>query len=439
MIAYSALQAGEIDVYPEYTGTIVQAILKRTENLAWNDLRDQLDKTQGLLLLKPFGFNNTYALALRGNHPHEGDFNKISDLSAHQDLKAVFSHEFIKRSDGWRALEKVYSLRMEVNGLEHNLAYDALAAGHADVMDVYTTDAKIEKAGLKVLEDDKSFFPLYLAAPLARKGLPEGVRLTLESLGGLVDESTMIKLNAQAELGHLSFAEIAQQFLMEKGLIRESRQVSGRWDLALLMRRTGRHLSLTFLAMFLAAFVSIPLGVLLFRLPSLWARPVLVGAGLLQTIPSIALLAFMIPIFGIGVKPAVIGLFLYSLLPILRNTYSALSSINPQLRLVARGIGLYPLEILRLVEMPLALPVILTGLRTAAVINVGTATLAAFIGAGGLGEPIVTGLALNDPGVILQGAIPAALLAVAVELFFDILEKLTNQKYGQIEAGPVAK
>ncbi|MCB0384916.1 MAG: ABC transporter permease subunit, partial [Bdellovibrionales bacterium] len=431
MIAFGALEAGGIDVYPEYTGTIVQAIFKQTGSLKLEEIESELGEKYRLSILRPFGFNNTYALALRGNHPLADLLENISDLARYSQINAVFTHEFIKRNDGWKALKEAYSLNLKIKGLEHNLAYDALAAAEGDLMDVYTTDAKIGKSNLKVLKDDKGFFPLYLAVPLVRADLPREAREVLMGLGGIIDEKTMIQLNAQAEIGKMSFPEIAQKFLVERGLAKGQREVAGRWDLTLLMRRAGQHLSLTFAAMFLAALVSIPLGIILFRLSPLWARPILVAAGLLQTIPSIALLAFMIPLFGIGVKPAVVGLFLYSLLPILRNTYSALSSINPQLRLVARGIGLYPFEVLRLIELPLALPVILTGLRTAAVINVGTATLAAFIGAGGLGEPIVTGLALNDPEIILQGAIPAALLAVVVELFFDYLEKMTNKKYGQ--------
>jgi osmoprotectant transport system permease protein len=150
---------------------------------------------------------------------------------------------------------------------------------------------------------------------------------------------------------------------------------------------------------------------------------VLYGAGLLQTIPSIALLALMIPLFGIGWMPAIVALFLYSLLPILRNTITALLTVDPLLRRVAVGMGLTPLQQVRWLLLPMALPTILAGVRTAAVISIGTATLAAFVGAGGLGEPIVTGLSLNDPRLILQGAVPAALLALATELAFELLER----------------
>ena len=178
-----------------------------------------------------------------------------------------------------------------------------------------------------------------------------------------------------------------------------------------LLRCTLTHLKLTFLSLLAGMAVAIPLAVVVYRLRTV-SRAVMYCAGVLQTIPSIALLAFMIPLFGIGAKPAIAALFLYALLPILRNTAAALFSIDPVLRKVSVGMGLTAWQRLRYIDLPLAAPTILAGIKTAAIINIGTATLAAFIGAGGLGEPIVTGLALNDVGLILQGAVPAALLAV---------------------------
>ena len=177
-----------------------------------------------------------------------------------------------------------------------------------------------------------------------------------------------------------------------------------------------QHLQLTFLSVVLAALVAVPVGVLIHRRPGL-AGPVLGLAGMLQTVPSIALLACLITVPGLGLGPrsAVVALFLYALLPILRNTYTGLVQIEPQLREAAVGQGLTDLQLLWHLELPLALPTIFAGLRTSAVINVGVATLAAFVGAGGLGDPIVTGLQLNDTGLILTGAVPAALLALIVD------------------------
>ena len=189
-----------------------------------------------------------------------------------------------------------------------------------------------------------------------------------------------------------------------------------------LARNTSRHLQLTGLALLFAALVGVLTGVLV-HLSRPASRVVLYLAGLLQTIPSIALLALMIPLLGVGFTPAVVALFLYSLLPILRSTIIALVTIDPLLRRVADAMGLTRAQQFRHVLFPLALPHVLAGLKTAAVISIGTATLAAFIGAGGLGEPIVTGLALNDTRLILQGAIPAAILALLTEFFFELVER----------------
>ena len=180
------------------------------------------------------------------------------------------------------------------------------------------------------------------------------------------------------------------------------------------------------MAVLFATLIAVPIASFISNKPRL-AQPVLTFSGLLQTIPSIALLTFMIPFVGIGFKPALLGLFVYSLLPIIRNTYTAMNSIDPRIITSARGIGLYPLEIFCSIKLPLSLPMILAGIRTATILNIGTATLAAFIGAGGLGEPIVTGLALNDTSIILEGAVPAALLAIVIDFLFGKLEKTFNK------------
>jgi osmoprotectant transport system permease protein len=197
-----------------------------------------------------------------------------------------------------------------------------------------------------------------------------------------------------------------------------------------IFKKTLEHIKLTFIALIIALLAAIPLGILLYIYSSV-SKPVLYFAGLLQTIPSIALLAVMIPIFGIGIVPAVVALFLYALLPILRNTAAGLFSVDPLIRKVATGMGLTTWQKLRYIEFPLALPTIFAGIKTAAVINIGTATLAAFIGAGGLGEFIVTGLALNNTELILKGAIPAALLAIFTEFVFELIERLYVPKHLQ--------
>src|SRR5690606_23395873 len=175
-----------------------------------------------------------------------------------------------------------------------------------------------------------------------------------------------------------------------------------------LVRLTLRHLLLVSIALGAAIAVAVPLGVLLERTPRA-AETAVRSVGLLQVVPSIALLAFMIPLFGIGVVPALVALFLYTLYPIVRNTYTGVRDADPEAVAAAEALGMTPAQRLRHVRLPLATPTIMAGIRTAAVIAVGTATLAAFIGAGGLGDPIVAGLALSDARMILSGAIPAAL------------------------------
>ncbi|MCB0579126.1 MAG: ABC transporter permease, partial [Phaeodactylibacter sp.] len=178
-----------------------------------------------------------------------------------------------------------------------------------------------------------------------------------------------------------------------------------------LLEQVLEHIGLTFISLLLAALVAVPLGIFITRRQKL-AGSLLGLAGILQTVPSIALLGFLIPILGIGVKPAIVALFFYALLPILRNTYTGIQEVDASVKEAALGIGLSKGQMLQLVELPLALPVIFAGLRTATVINVGVATLAAYIGAGGLGEFIFGGIALNNTTMILAGALPAAGLAI---------------------------
>jgi osmoprotectant transport system permease protein len=186
---------------------------------------------------------------------------------------------------------------------------------------------------------------------------------------------------------------------------------------------TLRHIQLVAISLLAAILCGIPLGVLATR-SRLLATVTLAGAGLLQTIPSMALLAFLIPLLGIGMLPALVALFLYSLLPIVRNTYTGLTTIPPHLAESAEALGLTPRAQLFRVSLPLASPSILAGIKTSAVINVGTATIAALIGAEGLGHPIVQGIDLRDDSLILQGAIPAAILALLVQWGFDLLDRV---------------
>lgn len=419
LVCYQALVNAEIDLYPEYTGTITETILALSGSPDAATVDAQL-ASRGLQTLAPFGFNNSYALAVTAQLAEGRQLRRISDLAAHDDLRFGFSHEFRDRADGWPALATAYGLSQPTSGIEHALAYRALSEGRIDVTDAYTTDGDIARHALVLLEDDRGYFPRYDALPLARRGLPATAAASVNRLAGRIDEQRMRALNAQIVVAGREIPEVAHEFLAAEGLVTAGPTRDA--TLQRLARNVVRHLELTLAALLLACLVGLPAGVAVHRSGGA-SRVVLYVAGLLQTIPSIALLALMIPLFGVGVVPAIVALFLYSLLPILRSTVSALNAIDPLLRRVAAGMGLTRAEQMRHVVLPLASPNVLAGVRTAAIISIGTATLAAFIGAGGLGEPIVTGLALNDTKLILQGAVPAALLAILTELAFESLER----------------
>jgi len=434
LICFEALKRGAIDVYPEYSGTIEQAILQLPGRVSHAQMRELLGARFKLEMLDFFGFSNTYALAMSGATAERLGLKRISDLKEHPELRFGFSNEFKNRTDGWLGLRRAYGLTAKPVGMEHALTYGAINTGKIDVTDAYSTDGDLKKFKLVLLEDDRHFFPGYLAMPLVRAELDDSAKRVLEELAGTMTADEMQSLN-QSVQEKKSLRDIAAQFLRSKGLLTGQRATAATVvaaertiDWPFLLRCTLTHVELTFLALLAGMAVAIPLGAVIYRLGAL-SRPVLYVAGVLQTIPSIALLAFMIPVFGIGARPAVAALFLYSLLPILNNTATALLSIDPVLRRVSVGMGLTAWQRLRYIELPLAAPTILVGIKTAAVINIGTATLAAFIGAGGLGEPIVTGLALNDPGLILEGAVPAALLAVLTELAFELLQRVVMPRH----------
>ncbi len=434
LICFEALKRGSIDVYPEYSGTLEQAILQLPGTVSHARMRELLMQRHRLEMLDFFGFSNTYALALSRGAAQRLGLERISDLARHPDLRYGFSNEFLNRQDGWIGLARTYGLSTRPVGMEHALTYSAIAQGKIDVTDAYSTDGDLKKFDLVLLEDDRHFFPAYLAAPLVRGEVADAVKRVLEELAFTLSESEMQALN-QSVQERKSVQDVAGQFLQSKGLLSGTKASAAPTELVersidwpFLLSCTITHLMLTIISLVAGMIVAIPLGIAINRLGSV-SRAVMYGAGVLQTIPSIALLAFLIPVFGIGATPAVVALFLYALLPILRNTVAALLGIDPILRKVAVGMGLTNWQRLWNIELPLAAPTILAGIKTAAVINIGTATLAAFIGAGGLGEPIVTGLALNDPGLILQGAVPAALLALMTELGFELLEKVLTPRH----------
>jgi len=422
-ILEQALSSGAVQVYPEYTGTIVREILKREGNPTLDELNQWL-APRGLKVGVPLGFNNTYALALRESVADKLGLKTISDLAKLPAgaLKMGLSHEFQVRADGWPALQKAYGLALVPgSGLDHGLAYDAVKAGQVDLIDIYSTDAKVGRYALRVLVDDRNFFPRYDAVLLMRATLDDK---PLQALAGRIDERTMIALNAQVELDGLSFADAAQRFLAGRSAAAATRQTFiQRLFAPDLWRLTAQHLALVFGSLLLALVVGVPIGIWAWARPR-WAPALLGAVGVLQTVPSLALLAFLIAALGsIGFWPALLALFVYALLPIVRNTHAGLAGVPQGLTLASRALGLTAQQTLRAVQLPLALPVLLAGAKTAAVINVGTATVAAFIGAGGLGERIVAGLAVSDTALMMAGALPAAVLALLVQGVFGLLDR----------------
>ncbi len=433
LICFEALKNREIDIYPEYTGTISEQILRSDTNFSLSELRIHMGKRYGLEISEPYGFNNTYALAVTRNTAKKYGLQKISDLYNMPLLRFAFSYEFLKRKDGWQNLSAAYRLPQSPVGIEHGLSYQAIEQQNVDLIDIYSTDGEVPRYDLKILDDDRDFFPKYMAVALYSSDLPGEAKSLVGKLYNTINEEKMQKMNARVVFDRDSYEQVARSFLKSLDLISGEERKSKNYYLEIL-DKTLVHLQLTGIALFAAMLFAMPLGVLIYHY-SAAAKPILYFTGLLQTIPSIALLALMIPLFGIGVFPAIVALFLYALLPILRNTATALFSIDPLLKKVATGIGLTRWQRLRLIEIPLSTPTIFAGIKTAAVISIGTATLAAFIGAGGLGEFIVTGLALNNTSMILKGAIPAAILAIFVEFIFEMIEKMFVPKHLQQKIG----
>ena len=425
IILWQALRGGQIDAYPEYTGTIAQEILRDSRQLSFQEIREALGKF-GVAMTEPLGFNNTYALVMRRSEAHRLGIRTIGDLRKHPDLKMGLTHEFLDRHDGWRPLRERYGLpQQSIIGIDHALGYAALANGSIDVKDAYSTDAKIEENDLVVLEDDLRFFPKYDAVFLFRSSTSPDAINALRRLEGTLDEKRMIHLNMEAErTKNYTFA--ANLYFEDGGRSANSVGESFRHKLA---RWTLRHLELAGFSLLLSVIFGILLGIVASR-GGVIGQGILGFASVVQTIPSLALLALLVPLpfFGISVRTAITALFLYGLLPIVRNTASGLQDIPRSLRESAIALGLSPFTRLWEIYLPMASRSILSGIKTSAVINIGTATLAALIGAGGLGEPILSGLNLNDHVTILEGAIPAALLALLVQWFFDVLDRVLIPK-----------
>jgi osmoprotectant transport system permease protein len=429
IILWQALTSGNIDVYPEYTGTIASEILKLKGD--WNQERLARElHSVGIGITAPLGFNNTYSLVMKRAKATELGITKISDLKSHPDLVVGPTLEFLGRKDGWNPLAARYGLQMKtVKGIEHSLGYKALDSGDIAIKDAYSTDAAIADNDLVVLQDDLNFFPKYQAVYLYRLTLPGVGVNSLNSVAGKIDETLMTKFNAETEKtkDHEAAAAHLEAVLFPPSKLGGSSTESASepapkdpWGE--LAPYALQHLTLVGISMAFAIVIGIPLGIAAAK-PGWLANVILSLTGLIQTVPSLALFAVLVPWLGTQPRTAILALLLYSLLPIVRNTSAGLRSISPAIRESAEALGLEPAARLWKVELPIALPTILAGVKTSAIINVGTAAIAAFIGAGGLGQPIQTGLSLSDTPLILRGALAAAVLAVVVQIAFDVLER----------------
>lgn len=422
-IVYRAVLHGDIDLYPEYTGTLSQAILKDPSLTSVAEIRGAMLGT-GLTIGESLGFNNTYALAVRREMSERLDLRTLSDLARHPELTAAFSSGFTDREDGWPGLQRHYGLELaEVRTMEHSLTYEGLTAGEIDVIDIYSTDGKLEKLDLVLLGDDRRFFPDYHAVLVVREDFierfPRSWAALRERLEGQIDGRRMTHLNALADIEGKTLPQVGAEFFEREA---PEGQEQGRF-LDEIVKLTFDHLYLVLAALVAATLLGVPLGISAARYERLGQVELMV-VGVLQTIPALALLCFMIPFFGIGKAPALVALTLYALLPIVRNTYTGLISIDRQLLEIAGVLGLRGWTRLVRIELPLASLQVLSGVKTAAVWTVGAATLAAFIGGGGYGDLIIRGLALDDTSLILSGAVPAALMALAFHGLFELLDRV---------------
>lgn len=424
-ILWNALISGDIDIYPEYTGTLEEELLqKKVKDIS--EMREIL-KGYGLGLTEPLGFNNTYAVGMRKKRAAELSINTISDLARFPKLKIGWGAEFKQRKDGWPGLRQRYNLRhKDIRGLDHDVAYRALVQGDIDIVDLYSTDAEIPYYDIKVLEDNLSYFPRYEAVYLYRLTSSEKVIHVLEKLQQQISNEKMVELNRKAKIDKIGSTEVAASFL--KTIFNEEIDFNKIDRTDRILKRSFEHFRLVGVSLFFAILAAIPLGIIVAKRKHIGRAVLMVVSGI-QTIPALALLVMMIKplsllgLSGIGDTPAYIALFLYSLLPIVRNTSAGFQQIPMGLQETAAVLGLSAKSKLWRVELPLALPSILAGIKTALVLNIGFATLGALVGAGGYGQPILTGIRLDDYGLILEGAVPAALLALICQWLFDQVEK----------------
>lgn len=451
-ILFNALRQNHIGIYPEYTGTAYMLFFKWDEDtnkpeVVYHRVKEHFAKHLQLSWSKPLGFENTYILVVRKKDKRFKNISLTSEINMLSPfLKIGMEHEFLEREDGFDNFSKKYNLNFKqknILSMNEGLMYSALRNKKVDLIVGYSTAGQIRKFKLKTLEDDKNFFPVYSAAYLVNdptlKDFPE-IQLAFKSLEGKISQEDMIRLNAQVDLLGYDISSTARNFLVSKNILSKSSKPALKkdyrtdsWVYFYLSRKDYffrifiEHLILVFFALVLALLVSFPIG-LISVYNSRFEKITFTIINILQTVPSLALLALLIPIFGIGFLPALVTLFVYSLLPMVRNIFEGIKNIDRNFIEVGAGLGLDFWQILRRIQIPLALPFILAGVRTSAVLVVGTAVLAALIGAGGLGDPIFRGIATLDTRLILMGAVPACLLALAIDQLLFLVEGVLVSK-----------
>jgi osmoprotectant transport system permease protein len=427
---WNGLLTGQLDAYCDYTGTILKETLADKDIQDEEELRRYLKNEYNLFMTRSLGFSNNYALGMREAQAEELGITKISDLRDHSTLRLGLSAPFLERSDGWQGLKRAYRLPFSrPEGKQHDVAYTEISTGGVDVIDVYTTDAKIRLYNLRVLEDDLGFFPAYEAVVLYRADVldraPDVVK-AWQRLEGSLSREKMLDLNYRVTVEETPELQVARDFLADSLGIEVEVEILTIWDR--IVRQSWNHLQLVGVSLFFAILTAIPLGIVAARWHYL-GQVILGSVGIVQTLPSFALLTFLLVALstlrlpGLGFLSAVIALYVYSLLPILRNTYTGITGIPLEIRESAEALGLSSWAQLYLVELPMASRSILAGIKTSSIINVGFATLGGLIGAGGYGQLIFAGLIKNDNSLLMAGAIPAMGLALLFQGVFELAER----------------
>jgi len=402
-IVTTATENQEIDLYVDYTGTLKETFKTTDETLPGELLKHNLKFGFEL------GFNNSYGMAVK----HHSTLSKMSDIKNHHRLG--ISHEFLKRKDGFSGLASHYGFNIKPLVIEYSLLQHSLKSDKLDIIEIFTTDAKIIKYNLKVLKDDQHFYKRYDALVVFNKTFYEQNKQLVSDLSSKlflkISDKQIQKLNHLVDIEGLNYEESARSFTKSNTHIKSSYE-STIWP------HFYEHLEYLFLTIIICIFIGVPLGVTTAK-SQLFERVILSLISITQTIPSLALLVFLIPLFGLGKTTTLIALCLYGLLPIVKSTHMGIKKIPKELSEYSKLIGMSFFQRIFKIEIPLALIDIVSGVKLTAIYTIGVTVIAAFVGAGGLGTLIVTGLSLNNTDIILQGALPSAGLAIIVEIIFQ--------------------